>query len=151
MNLPSLSSTVAYFPIGPSNGAGSCLVWISAQTPDTLNDTVQELSSFLKENGVTVALIRSRPLPTTFKTNNSLIIIPCDVKQQCFKLTAYKLYLCGVHPVALLTYTIQTYNIKYIYIYGPQSQLTTSLFFKSSRNLMLIRFHLRMALRGRNM
>jgi hypothetical protein len=35
----------------------------------------------------------------------------------------YVLYLCGVHPVALLTYTIQTYNIKNIYIYGPQLQL----------------------------
>jgi hypothetical protein len=33
------------------------------------------------------------------------------------------LYLCGVHPAVLLTYTIQTYNIKYTY--GPQSQLTT--------------------------
>jgi hypothetical protein len=40
------------------------------------------------------------------------------------------IYLCGVDPVALLTYTIQTYNI--IYIYGPQSHLTTSLFVKSS-------------------
>jgi hypothetical protein len=25
-------------------------------------------------------------------------------------------YPCGVYPVALLTYTIQTYNIKYIYV-----------------------------------
>jgi hypothetical protein len=31
-------------------------------------------------------------------------------------------YLCGVHPVALFTYTIWTYNI-YIYICNPQSQL----------------------------
>jgi hypothetical protein len=28
-----------------------------------------------------------------------------------------KLYLCGVLPVVLLTYTIQTYNIKYIHVY----------------------------------
>jgi hypothetical protein len=29
----------------------------------------------------------------------------------------WNIYPCGVYPVALLTYTIQTYNIKYIYIY----------------------------------
>jgi hypothetical protein len=31
--------------------------------------------------------------------------------------TLSKPYPCGAHPVALLTYTVQTYNIKYIYIY----------------------------------
>jgi hypothetical protein len=52
-----------------------------------------------------------------------------------------------VHPVALLTYTIQTYNnigyiYIYIYIYGPQSQLTTSLFFKSSLHVSAPTGHL---------
>jgi hypothetical protein len=32
-------------------------------------------------------------------------------------------YLCGVHPVALFTYTIWTYKIYNIYICNPQSQL----------------------------
>jgi hypothetical protein len=53
------------------------------------------------------------------------------------------LYLCGVHPVALLTYTIKTYNIKlYIYICGPQTQLTTSLFFKTSLHVSATTGHL---------
>jgi hypothetical protein len=37
-------------------------------------------------------------------------------------------YLCGVHPAALLTYTIQTYNIIYIYIYIWSATATNNFF-----------------------
>jgi hypothetical protein len=42
--------------------------------------------------------------------------ITTGVKPQTQQIILF-FYLCGVHPVALFTYTIWTYNIYYIYIY----------------------------------
>jgi hypothetical protein len=73
-------------------GSCCCIVKVLSQHPPGGTDKRHKLSGLLNTSRIYAETVTT---PSTFYA---------------------ELYLCGMHPVALLTYTIQTYNIKYIYI-----------------------------------